>query len=184
MANRIDVFKKFYSELTKVLPMIINNLVTTLYSNELLSGDKKGLIDSLSTDNEKTEYLLDKVIRPGLEIKYTEQFDEMFRMMRTSDNPAVNYLIDMIDKFSSTPKLLCVDQKQATSRGNYTRRCIHTHARARIYEYTHTHTNPHTLSYARINTFTVSHRQINACKYVYSVHMLDTHAHRQTDTSV
>ena len=46
MANRIDVFKKFYSELTKVLPMIINNLVTTLYSSELLSSDNKGCVDS------------------------------------------------------------------------------------------------------------------------------------------
>ena len=72
MTDAIGVFKKFYSELTKVLPMIINNLVTTLYSSELLSGDHKGRIDPLSTIKEKTEYFLDKVIKPGLEIAYTE----------------------------------------------------------------------------------------------------------------
>ena len=108
MADAIDVFKKFYSKLTKVLPMIINNLVTTLYSDKLLSGDHKECIDSLSTTKEKTEYFLDKVIKPGLEIKYTKQFDEMLRVMRTSDDPAVNYLVDEIQIFA-------VDQKQAAT---------------------------------------------------------------------
>ena len=101
MANDIDVFKKFYSELTKVLPMIINNLVTTLYSKKLLSGDHKSRIESLFTDREKTEYFLDKVMKPGLEIEYTEQFDEMLRVMKTSDDSAVNYLVDKIQKFTS-----------------------------------------------------------------------------------
>ena len=152
MANRIDVFKKFYSELTKVLPMIIINLVTTLYSNELLSSDNKGCIDSLLTNKEKTEYFLDKVVRSGLEIEYTEQFDEMLRVMRASDNPAVNYLIDMIDKFSSTTKGLCVDQKQAASRGNYIRRCMCTHTYIR----THTHKPTYTIicTHKHIHVFT------------------------------
>ena len=114
MANAIDVFQKFYSELTKVLPMIINNLVTTLYSDKLLSGDHKGCIDSLPTTKEKTEYFLDKVIKPGLEIKFTKQFDEMLRVMRTSDDPAVNYLVDEMQKFTMSS----VDQKQsATCKG-------------------------------------------------------------------
>ena len=112
MANAIDVFKKFYSELTKVLPMIINNLVTTSYSKELLSGDHKSRIESLLTDKEKTEYFLDRVIKPGLEIKYTKQFDEMLRVMRTSDDSAVNYLVDEMQKFASATTL-SVDQKQA-----------------------------------------------------------------------
>ena len=94
--------------------MIINNLVTTLYSNELLSGDHKGCIDSLPTTKEKTEYFLDKVIKPGLEIKYTKQFDEMLRVMRTSDDSAVNYLVDEMQKFVSATTL-SVDQKQAAT---------------------------------------------------------------------
>ena len=118
MANGINVFKKFYSELTKVLPMIITNLVTTLYSSGLLSGDNKNSIDCLLTNKEKTEYLLDKVIKPGLEIEYTEQFDEMLRVMRTSDDPAVNYLVDKIEKFTLTASLLPVEQKPIASQGN------------------------------------------------------------------
>ena len=90
--------------------MIINNLVTTLYSRELLSGNHKGCIDSLLTTKEKTEYFLDKVIKPGLEIEYTKQFDEMLRMMRASDDSAVNYLVDKMQKFISAT-MSSVDQK-------------------------------------------------------------------------
>ena len=54
MANALDVFKKFYSEVTKLLPMIINELVTRLYAGNYLSGNHKDRIDSLSTDEEKT----------------------------------------------------------------------------------------------------------------------------------
>ena len=101
MADSMEVFKKFYSELTKGLPMIINDLVTKLYSDKLLSGDHKRRIDSWPTDEEKTEYFLNKVIRPGLEIKYTKQFDEMLRVMKTSDDCAISYLVDEIQKFIS-----------------------------------------------------------------------------------
>ena len=115
----MDVFKKFYSELTKVLPMIINVLITTFYSRELLSGDRKDRIDSLSTEREKTKYFLDKVVKPSLEIKYTEQFDEMLRVMKNSDDPAVKYLIDEMQKFISTSNS-SVGQKQPTAREGIT----------------------------------------------------------------
>ena len=117
MADAIDVFKKFYSELTKVLPMIINNLVTTLYSDKLLSGDQKNRIDSLPTDEVKAEYFLNKVIKPGLEIKYTKLYNGMLEVMRTSDDPAVNYLVDEMQKFTMS-SVDPVDQKQsATCKG-------------------------------------------------------------------
>ena len=118
MADAIDVFKKFYSELTKVLPMVINNLVTTLYSSKLLSGDHKGCIDSLLTTKEKTEYFLDKVIKPALEIKYTKQFDEMLRVMKTSDDCTILYLVDEIQKFTAGCRLPVLGEKQAMAKGN------------------------------------------------------------------
>ena len=70
MVNAMDVFKRFYSELTEVLPMVISTLMTRLYSDKLLSGNHKDCIDSLATSKEKTEYFLDKVIKPGLETGY------------------------------------------------------------------------------------------------------------------
>ena len=120
----MDVFKKFYSELTKVLPMIINNLVTKLYSDKLLSGDHKGRMESLLTDKEKTEYFLDKVIKPALEIKYTKQFNEMLRLMKTSDDCTIVYLVDEIQKFMSylpsgtDSSVPLVVEKESTAKGN------------------------------------------------------------------
>ena len=113
MADTIGVFKAFYSELTKAVPMIINGLVTELYSSNLLSGDHKEYIDSQTTDKEKTKYFLDKVIKPSLEVKYTGVFDEMLKIMKSSDDPTVNHLVDKI--FNSLG-----NQTQATqSKGNY-----------------------------------------------------------------
>ena len=115
MADTVDIFKKFYSELTKVLPMIINSLVTKLYSDKLLSGDQKSTIDSIATGKEKTVYFLDEVIKPGLEINYTKLFDEMLRVMESSDDPTVNYLVNEIQKFrSSSSSMSSIDQIQAT----------------------------------------------------------------------
>ena len=120
MADTLDGFKKFYSQLTKVLPMIINDLVTKLYSDKLLSGNHKDCIDALKTGKEKTEYLLDKVIKPGLTIKYTKLFDETLRVMESSDDPTVNYLVNEIHKFSTSSSMSSVDRPKPAvqSRGN------------------------------------------------------------------
>ena len=90
--------------------MIINDVATRLYSDKLLSGNHKDCIDSLATSKEKTEYLLDKVIKPGLEINYTKLFDEMLRVMESSDDPTVNYVVKEIHKFSTSSSISSVDQ--------------------------------------------------------------------------
>ena len=120
MANTLDIFKKFYPELTEVLPMVITSLVTKLYSDKLLSGNHKDCIDSLTTGKEKTEYFLDKVIKPGLEINYTKLFDEMLRVMESSDDPTVNYLVNEIHKFNTVSSMSSVDRPKPAvqSRGN------------------------------------------------------------------
>ena len=79
--------------------MIITTLVAKFYSDGYLSGDHKSRIDSLPTDEEKTGYFLDRVIKPGLETKFTEQFDEMLRVMKTSDDCAIGNLVGEVQKF-------------------------------------------------------------------------------------
>ena len=121
MADSMEVFKKFYSEFTKVLPMISNDLVTKLYSDKLLSGNHKRRIDSLPTDEEKTEYFLNKVIKPGLEIKYTKLFDGMLGVMTMSDDSTINYLVDEIQKFQLGASGSLMDdegEKKPTQKGN------------------------------------------------------------------
>ena len=115
MANAMDVFKRFYSELAKVLPMIINELIVIFYTSNLLPDGHKFHIDVLPTNKEKAEYFLDNVIKPGLEINYTKRFDKMLEVMMNSDDPAVKYLVDEMQMFISSSSVSSVDQNQSTT---------------------------------------------------------------------
>ena len=99
--NRKDAFKGFYPKLLEIIP--ISHLITQFYSRTLLSDDHKGKLDAMGTDKEKAEYFLDKVIRRGLQIDYTEQFDEMLSIMQNSDDPPVKYLADEVLKCMKRP---------------------------------------------------------------------------------
>lgn len=83
-------FKKFYPELIKVLP--ITDLLPEFFANDLLSGEQKAKIESQSTRKEKTGYFLDEVIKRGLDIDYTEQFNKMIFIMDSSDDDVTRYL--------------------------------------------------------------------------------------------
>ena len=91
-------FQKFYPKLSEVLP--ISSIVTDFYSQGLLAGDHKANIDALDTQKRKAEYFLDYVIKPGLKVGYTGQFDKMLRVMEISDDPAVQFVVGEIRKFS------------------------------------------------------------------------------------
>ena len=92
-----DAFKEYYSSLMEVLP--INVLISTFYSKKLLSEDHKRMIDSSSTQREKSQYFLDNVINPGLNVGYTKQFDEMLNIMENSDDPVVKHVAEKIRMF-------------------------------------------------------------------------------------
>ena len=74
----------------------MSQVISQFYSRTLLSNNHKNELDTLMTNRAKAEYFLDKVIKPGLQIDYTKQFDEMLLIMRTSDDPPVKYLGDNI----------------------------------------------------------------------------------------
>ena len=97
--REVKAFRDFYSKLVKVLPM---NSISDLYSHNLLPGDHKERIDALNTQKQKAEYFLDRVIKPGVEIGYTGQFDEMLKVMENSDDPPVRFLATEIKKFTSS----------------------------------------------------------------------------------
>ena len=80
-----------------MLPM--DNISSDLYSNDLLPGDYKAKIEAMDTQRRKAEYFLDHVIKPGMEIGYTGQFDEMLKVMGKSDNPPVKFLAGKIKEF-------------------------------------------------------------------------------------
>ena len=94
-----SVFQNFYPKLLKVLP--INSILTDFYSHGLLPGDHKANIDALDTQKRKAEYFLDYVIKPGIEVGYTGQFDNMLKVMETSDDPAVKFVAEEIRRYVS-----------------------------------------------------------------------------------
>ena len=87
-------FTKFYAKLTEALP--VNDLLADLYANKLLPGNHKAKVESLNTQKEKAQYFLDEIIKPGLSIGYTRQFNKMIYVMKSSDNPVVKYLAKQI----------------------------------------------------------------------------------------
>ena len=93
------MFRNFYLKLSKVLPM--KTILTGFYSRGLLPGDHKANIEALDTQKQKAEYFLDYVIKPGIEIDYMGQFDEMLKVMEVSDDPAVKFLAGKIRRSSS-----------------------------------------------------------------------------------
>lgn len=95
--NAKDGFKEFYSKLLEVLP--ISLLISQFYTKALLSDDHKNKLDTLTSSKERAEYFLDRVIKPGLQIDFTKQFDEMLLIMQNSDDPPVKYLADEVMKF-------------------------------------------------------------------------------------
>ena len=91
------VFTEFYAKLTETLP--IKDLVTELYANNLLTDNHKAEVQSLTTKKEKAQYFLDEVIKPGLNIGYTGQFNKMISVMESSDDPVVKFLAKQIQEF-------------------------------------------------------------------------------------
>ena len=91
-----------YPELLKVLP--ISELVDRFDSLQLLSSNRKSKLNSLTSPEEKTEYFLDEMLIPGLNIEYTEHFDEMIKMMKESDDVSIKLLVEnMTREVSNAP---------------------------------------------------------------------------------
>ena len=94
-ANRVKrTFQNFYGELVKALP--ISDLLPEFVTCNLLSGEQKAVIESHNTQKEKTEYFLDEVIKRGLDVGYTEQFNKMIAIMESSDDPITRFLAKQI----------------------------------------------------------------------------------------
>ena len=91
-----SVITKYYAELIEVLP--IDDLLAHLDANKLLSSNHKAKVESLSTRKEKTQYFLDEVIKPGLSVGYTEQFNKMITVMESNDDPVVKHLVKQIQE--------------------------------------------------------------------------------------
>ena len=91
-----EVFKKFYVQLVKKLPMNDTLFTAELFANDLLPGDQKERVESLPTKSDKASYFLDHVIKPSVTSDDGSSFDKLLNVMEDSDHQGVKELAKLI----------------------------------------------------------------------------------------
>ena len=82
----METFRQYYSRLVKTLPMNDDIFTAELYTNELLPGDLKEYLESLSTSAKKASKFLDTVIKPSIDKNDVTRLSTLLRVMRNSDD--------------------------------------------------------------------------------------------------
>ena len=90
------IFQQFYSKLVTTLPMNDAIFIAKLYSRDLLPGDLKEHLGSLSTSARKASYFLDHVIQPSVTNGTGGRFDDLLKVMEDSDYQGVKELTKQI----------------------------------------------------------------------------------------
>ena len=92
-----EVFKQFYSELVKTLPMDDAVFIAELFSNDLLPGDLKNQLKLLHrTSADKAVLFLDSVIEPSMTSDGGSSFDKLLNVMEDSEYQHVKELAKQI----------------------------------------------------------------------------------------
>ena len=92
-----EVFKQFYSELVKTLPMDDAVFIAELFSNDLLPGDLKNQLKLMHrTSADKAVLFLDSVIESSVTSDGGSSFDKLLNVMEDSEYPHVKQLAKQI----------------------------------------------------------------------------------------
>ena len=94
--SAIEVFKKFYVELVKILPMDDVIFIANLYANDLLPFSHKEQIQSMPTEPQKATVFLDHVIQPSLVIGDNSKFIKLLSIMEESNFVVLEAVADHI----------------------------------------------------------------------------------------
>ena len=86
-----QIIKHFYADLVKTLPMDDACFRSTLYSADLLPGNLKDEVKSMSTRADKAEHFLDHGINND-----TAKFLKLFEVLKTSDDNSVIKLTEQL----------------------------------------------------------------------------------------
>ena len=90
--STIKVFKQFYPNLVRALPMDDPVFTAELYARDLLPDDFKEHLDSLPTSAKKASHFLDHVIKPSVTSGVGSRFDKLLNVMKDSDYETVREL--------------------------------------------------------------------------------------------
>ena len=70
--------------------------IASLYSNNLLPGDMKDVIESISTKAQKATKFLDSIIKPTIESNDGTRFGVLLEVMKDSEDYNIRKLADTI----------------------------------------------------------------------------------------
>ena len=91
-----EVFQHFYPQLVEMLPMDDVTFLSKLFSANLLPGNVKDQVKSMSTSADKATHLLDHVIQPSVTTGVGSSFDDLIKVMKDSEYDGVKELAKLI----------------------------------------------------------------------------------------
>ena len=100
MAKRsaAELFKQYYSILVFSLPIKDVDFMDELFKHDLLPGDLKVKLESLTVHNERSSYFLDNVIKPGLAVGNNRGFVSLLTVMKSNKHDNTKELAKEIEK--------------------------------------------------------------------------------------
>ena len=102
-----DVFEKYYQAIISSLPMKDVTFLAELQRRYLLFDHIRTVLQSLSTSKEMASYLVDNVIKPGLNNDIMNTFDKLLLVMEGSSFDNVSKLGTVVNKELTAGKNTC-----------------------------------------------------------------------------
>ena len=100
MAGRstTELFERYYTTLVYLLPIKDIEFIDELLKHDLLPGDLKIKLESLTEHYERSSYFLDNVIKPQLAVGDHKGFDNLLTIMKNCKYDNVKGLAKKIDE--------------------------------------------------------------------------------------
>jgi len=100
MAKRsaTELFEHYYTGLVFLLPIEDADFMKELDKHDLLPGDLKSSLESITIQHERSSYFLDNVIKPRLTIDNDECFVKLLTVMKGTKYDNVKELAKSIEK--------------------------------------------------------------------------------------
>ena len=100
MAKRsaTELFEHYYTALVYSLPIKDTDFINEMFKHDLLPGNLKIKLNSLTVQNERSSYFLDNVVKPGLAVGNRECFVNLLTVMKCNQHDNVKNLAREMEK--------------------------------------------------------------------------------------
>ena len=100
MAKRsaTELFEHYYTALVYSLPIKETDFMDELFKHDLLPGDSKIKLNSLTVQNERSSYFLDNVVKPGLAVGNKKCFVNLLTVMKCNKHDNIKDLATEMEK--------------------------------------------------------------------------------------